>query len=181
MRDLRIIHTLLTITTPHQISQAHTILYPILLDRAFWCEKEDIFKALLSKGIGVQVHYKPVYQFSLYKNLFGEQRLKNTEDFYKAELTLPCHQEMSIKDAKFIADTLLEICKTKRVCNLIVAIIPARGGSKRDTQKKYQKLLGANPPKRLIGIETGLNSKTYLEGVNRDHWKPRESLKAPTL
>ncbi|MEA2091906.1 MAG: DegT/DnrJ/EryC1/StrS family aminotransferase, partial [Campylobacterota bacterium] len=70
---------------------------------------EDIFKELQEKGVGVQVHYKPTYQFSYYKKLFGEMKLHNAEEFYKAELSIPCHHEMSLEDAEFVADTLLEI------------------------------------------------------------------------
>ncbi len=100
----------------HAKSSYH--LYPILLDRSLWCAKEDIFKALHVKGIGVQVHYKPLYKFSLYKNLFGETRLDNAEEFYKAELSIPCHQEMSLEDAKFVAKTLLKVLKEHRKCRV---------------------------------------------------------------
>lgn len=93
-------------------------LYPILLDRSLWCSKEEIFKALHGKGLGVQVHYKPVYQFSYYKKLLGEMRLPNTEDFYKAELSIPCHQGMSMEDASFVADTLLETLASIKGCHL---------------------------------------------------------------
>jgi len=91
-------------------------LYPILLDRSLWCSKEEIFQALHVKGLGVQVHYKPVYQFSYYKTLFGEQRLETTEDFYKAELSIPCHQGMSMEDAVMVADTLLETLASIKGC-----------------------------------------------------------------
>lgn len=93
-------------------------LYPILLDRSLWCSKEEIFKALHVKGLGVQVHYKPVYQFSYYKKLLGEMRLPNTEDFYKAELSIPCHQGMSMEDAVLVADTLLETLASIKGCHL---------------------------------------------------------------
>lgn len=93
-------------------------LYAILLDRSLWCSKEDIFKELQDKGIGVQVHYKPTYQFSYYKELFGEQRLHNAEEFYKAELSIPCHQEMSLEDAKFVAVTLLEVLSKHKRCKI---------------------------------------------------------------
>lgn len=93
-------------------------LYAIMLDRSLWCSKEEIFKALQDKGIGVQVHYKPTYQFSYYKKLFGEQRLHNAEEFYRAELSIPCHQEMSLKDAKFVADTLLETLSEYKGCKI---------------------------------------------------------------
>ncbi len=91
-------------------------LYPILLDRSLWCVKEDIFEALHKKGIGAQVHYKPIYKFSYYKERFGEQKLQNAEEFYKAELSIPAHQKMSMEEAKFVADTLLEILKNTKEC-----------------------------------------------------------------
>ncbi|HIP29701.1 MAG TPA: UDP-4-amino-4,6-dideoxy-N-acetyl-beta-L-altrosamine transaminase [Sulfurospirillum arcachonense] len=91
----------------HVTSARH--LYPILLNRSLWCAKEDIFKELQNKGIGVQVHYKPTYQFSYYKELFGEIKLQNAEEFYKAELSIPCHQGMSEKDTEYIVKSLLDI------------------------------------------------------------------------
>ena len=87
-------------------------LYPILLFPEFWCPKEDIFKALQEKGVGVQVHYKPTYKFTYYQKLFGEQSLRNAEDFYKAELSIPCHQGMRMEDAAYVADTLMETLKS---------------------------------------------------------------------
>ena len=93
-------------------------LYPILLDRSLWCAKEDIFEALHKKGIGAQVHYKPIYKFSYYKERFGEQKLQNAEEFYKAELSIPAHQKMSKEDAKFVADTILKILKNTKECKL---------------------------------------------------------------
>ncbi len=84
-------------------------LYPILLFPEFFCKKEELFQALIDAKIGVQVHYKPIYAFSFYKKLLGEISLKNADWFYKAELSLPAHQEMSLKQAKFVRDELFKI------------------------------------------------------------------------
>ncbi len=97
---------------PHKKSSYH--LYPILLNRALWEKKESIFKALHEKGIGVQVHYKPIYQLSYYKSLFGKQYLPNAEDFYHAQISIPCHQGMSMQDASYVAKHLLEILDLQR-------------------------------------------------------------------
>ena len=86
-------------------------LYPVLLDPALYCPKEDIFAALHEAGIGVQVHYKPIHKNSFYIGRFGEQKFPVAEDFYKAELSIPCHQKMTLEDAAFVADTLLEVLK----------------------------------------------------------------------
>ncbi len=84
-------------------------LYPVSLDRVLFCPKEDIFKALQEKGVGVQVHYKPIHKNSFYIEKFGEQRFVVAEDFYKSELSLPCHQGMSLDDAKMVAKSVEEV------------------------------------------------------------------------
>ena len=89
-------------------------LYPILLDWTLWCAKEDIFDALRQKGFGVQVHYKPIYQNSFYKNLFGEQYFSNAEDFYKAELSIPLRHAMDLDDAKNVIKTFKEVLSFHR-------------------------------------------------------------------
>lgn len=98
----------------HAKSSYH--LYPILLERSLWCVKEDIYKALHNKGIGVQVHYKPIYNYTYYKNLFGQKKLQNAEEFYKAELSLPCHQEMSTQNAKYVVKILFEVLEHSKRC-----------------------------------------------------------------
>lgn len=84
-------------------------LYPILLSPSLHCVKEGIFTELQKEGIGVQVHYRPIYQNSFYKERFGDQKLNGAEGFYKSELSIPCHQKMYLKDAQYVADTLLNV------------------------------------------------------------------------
>lgn len=91
----------------NMISSRH--LYPIILNPEFHCQKEEIFKELQSRGIGVQVHYKPIYQNSFYKELFGNTLLQVADDFYKSEISIPCHQKMTLENAKFVADTFLNV------------------------------------------------------------------------
>lgn len=91
----------------NKISSHH--LYPILLHSSLYSAKEDIFKKCQAKSIGVQVHYKPIYQNSFYQNKFGFLSLQSADNFYKSELSIPCHQKMNINDAKYVADTFLNI------------------------------------------------------------------------
>lgn len=97
-----------TITIPdNERSASH--LYPLLLNPELHCVKEEIFTELQEHGLGVQVHYKPIYKNSFYQERFGEQRLASTEHFYKSSLSIPCHQKMSMEDAKMVADVVLEV------------------------------------------------------------------------
>ncbi|KAA6225053.1 MULTISPECIES: UDP-4-amino-4,6-dideoxy-N-acetyl-beta-L-altrosamine transaminase [unclassified Campylobacter] len=86
-------------------------LYPILLFPEFYCLKETLFAKLLDLNIGVQVHYKPTYEFGFYKKKMGEIFLENADNFYKAELSIPCHQEMSLQDAIYVRDNLFKLLK----------------------------------------------------------------------
>ncbi|MGM0534139.1 MAG: UDP-4-amino-4,6-dideoxy-N-acetyl-beta-L-altrosamine transaminase [Campylobacterota bacterium] len=86
-------------------------LYPILLHPGMQCGKEELFADLLAAGIGVQVHYKPIYQFSYYKKRLGQMRLQRAEEFYKSELSIPCHQLMNKDDAAFVADSVLALAE----------------------------------------------------------------------
>jgi len=89
------------------ISARH--LYPIILNPELHSQKENIFKKLQDSGLGVQVHYKPIYQNSFYQKKFGEVSLPHTNNFYHSEISIPCNQTMSMEDAKYVADTLLDI------------------------------------------------------------------------
>ncbi len=84
-------------------------LYPILLHQDLHHKKEQIFNELHKQGIGVQVHYKPLYQYELFKDCARD--FKVCEEFYKSELSLPCHQGMSDEDAKYVAKTLMQTLK----------------------------------------------------------------------
>lgn len=88
-------------------------LYAVLLDRSLWCAKEDIFAKLADQGIGAQVHYKPVYSHTYYKQNYPDRAsLANSEDFYRAELSIPCHHHLSDQQAREIAHTIKETTKS---------------------------------------------------------------------
>ncbi|WP_305863059.1 UDP-4-amino-4,6-dideoxy-N-acetyl-beta-L-altrosamine transaminase [Helicobacter cholecystus] len=84
-------------------------LYPIFLKQKYWCSKEEIFKAMQERGLGIQVHYKPIHLYKLYHT---HQVFYNAENFYKAQISIPCHQKMSLQDAKECAEKVSEIFKS---------------------------------------------------------------------
>lgn len=102
-------HKLFTTIAINSDEQSARHLYPLLLNPQLHCVKEEIFTELQTRGLGVQVHYKPIYQNSFYKERFGEQRLATTELFYRSELSIPCHQKMTLEDAVKVADLVLEV------------------------------------------------------------------------
>lgn len=78
-------------------------LYPLLLEDSLTTKKEYIANTLAKYNIGTQVHYKPIYNFQAYKFL-QNPKLPNAESFYVRELSIPCHQNITLQKAEIIAD-----------------------------------------------------------------------------
>ena len=89
------------------ISSRH--LYPILLTPQLHCHKENIFKELQERGLGVQVHYSPIYKNSFYQEKFDMVSLPIADNFYNSEISIPCNQTMSMQDTEYVANTVLDI------------------------------------------------------------------------
>ncbi|RVY62057.1 UDP-4-amino-4,6-dideoxy-N-acetyl-beta-L-altrosamine transaminase [Helicobacter pylori] len=83
-------------------------LYPILMCQKFFIFKKLILENLHKLGILAQVHYKPIYQYQLYQQLFNTAPLKSAEDFYNAEISLPCHANLNLESVQNIAHGVLK-------------------------------------------------------------------------
>ncbi|WQY82207.1 UDP-4-amino-4,6-dideoxy-N-acetyl-beta-L-altrosamine transaminase [Helicobacter pylori] len=83
-------------------------LYPILMHQKFFIFKKLILENLHKLGILAQVHYKPIYQYQLYQQLFNTAPLKSAEDFYRAEISLPCHANLNLESVQNIAHGVLK-------------------------------------------------------------------------
>ena len=100
----------------HIISSHH--LYPIFLQPDLVQKKKEIFATLHKSGMLVQVHYRPIYQFSLYNQLCQKDSLVSKEArecadrFYNTELSIPCAQNMSLQDARIVSEVIMEVLKS---------------------------------------------------------------------
>lgn len=98
-------------------------LYPILLSNKLIPHKEAIFKALQARGLGVQVHYKPIFDYELFRDCVLDRQAKKHQAksqaehkarhkakwWYEAEISIPLHQAMSKKDIKYCIKSVLEV------------------------------------------------------------------------
>lgn len=93
-------------------------LYPILLSNKLIPHKEAIFRALQARGLGVQVHYKPIFDYELFRDCALDRQAKNQTGhkarhkakwWYEAEISIPLHQAMSKKDIKYCIKSVLEV------------------------------------------------------------------------
>jgi UDP-4-amino-4,6-dideoxy-N-acetyl-beta-L-altrosamine transaminase len=87
-------------------------LYPIKLKDEYKDKKALIFNKLRENGLGVQVHYIPVYLQSYYENLgYNKGFCPNAEDFYQKEISLPIYPAMSNDDLEQVQERVYKIFK----------------------------------------------------------------------
>ena len=85
-------------------------LYPILLKEKYANHKKEIFSKLRSEGLGVQVHYIPVYLQPYYQNLgFNKGLCPVDEEFYKRELSIPMYPTLTDEDLEFVQEKLYKV------------------------------------------------------------------------
>ncbi|GAA9532846.1 UDP-4-amino-4,6-dideoxy-N-acetyl-beta-L-altrosamine transaminase [Helicobacter pylori] len=90
-------------------------LYPILMRQKFFTCKKLILENLHKCGILAQVHYKPIYQYQLYQQLFNTAPLKSAEIFYRTEISLPCHANLNLESVKNIAHGVLKTFENLKI------------------------------------------------------------------
>ncbi len=69
------------------------------------------YEWLQNEGIGVQVHYRPVYRHPYYERL-GEGPLPGAESFYERCLSLPLYPSLADSDQIRVIAVLEEFCQT---------------------------------------------------------------------
>lgn len=85
-------------------------LYPIRLAGRTASRRVEIFRKLRRAGIGVQVHYIPVYFHPYYGKLGYKKGLcPQAEAFYAAELSIPLFPDLSQHDQDFVIKTIHEL------------------------------------------------------------------------
>lgn len=86
-------------------------IYAIRLDlKKLKKTRTEIFESLRAKGIGVQVHYIPVYQHPYYQSLgYVKGFCPEAERYYEESITLPLFPRMADEEVKKV------ICSVKNV------------------------------------------------------------------
>jgi len=94
--------------TPNSKSSYH--LYPILLNERYKSLKSEIFRRFRESGLGVQVHYIPVYLHPYYKRLGYKPGLcPPSEDFYEKEISIPIYPSLTPEDQKDVIKRILNV------------------------------------------------------------------------
>jgi len=71
----------------------------------------EIFNELREKGLGVNVHYIPVYLQPYYQDKFCYEYgdFPIAESYYKRAITLPLYPKMTDKEVQYVIDTVKEV------------------------------------------------------------------------
>jgi UDP-4-amino-4,6-dideoxy-L-N-acetyl-beta-L-altrosamine transaminase len=90
-------------------------LYPIRLKDEYKDKKRTAFSKMRERGLGVQVHYIPVYLQPYYQSLgFKKGICLQAEDFYNREVSIPLYPAMKNEDVNYVVEKLFEVFKELR-------------------------------------------------------------------
>lgn len=88
-------------------------LYPVRLDGS--SIRDSLKRYLSRKGIGTQIHYRPIYLEPYYAGQGWERGLcPKAERFWETELSLPMHNSLTRKDVEYVADSVRRWCDNRR-------------------------------------------------------------------
>jgi len=96
-------------TTPPERSYVRSSyhLYPIRLSNGYSQKRSRVFSTLRDLGIGVQVHYIPVYLQPYYRQMgYRQDSCPSAADFYQREISIPVHPAMDDAAAKTVIEAI---------------------------------------------------------------------------
>lgn len=75
-------------------------------------DRKEVFDALRSASIGVNVHYIPVYEHPYYRNNgYADVRCENAELYYSRAISLPLYPDLTFEQQDYVIDKVLDIMK----------------------------------------------------------------------
>jgi UDP-4-amino-4,6-dideoxy-N-acetyl-beta-L-altrosamine transaminase len=81
-----------------------------VLSRAGKSSRDQIFEGLRQRGIGVNLHYMPVYRHPFYAKMgFNPESFPNSEAYYAEAISLPIFPELKSREQDQVISSLLEL------------------------------------------------------------------------
>lgn len=100
-----------SIITPYQLSDTESgwHLYIVQVKN---CDRRQVFETMREKGIGVNVHYIPVYMHPYYQEHGYENvHCANAEEIYSHIMSLPLYPGLTSEQQDYVIDTLKSLCE----------------------------------------------------------------------
>lgn len=99
------------IITPYQLSDTESgwHLYIVQVKN---CDRRQVFENMREKGIGVNVHYIPVYMHPYYQEHgYKNVHCANAEEIYSHIISLPLYPGLTSEQQDYVIDTLKRLCE----------------------------------------------------------------------
>ena len=99
------------IITPYQLSDTESgwHLYIVQVKK---CDRRQVFENMREKGIGVNVHYIPVYMHPYYQEHgYKDVHCRNAEEIYSHIISLPLYPGLTSEQQDYVIDTLKSLCE----------------------------------------------------------------------
>jgi UDP-4-amino-4-deoxy-L-arabinose-oxoglutarate aminotransferase len=78
---------------------------------ALGVERDAVIAALREEGVGAGLHFVPLHQLSLYRDIADPADLPVATEAGRRILTLPLFPDMSDADVDFVVDTLEQVVR----------------------------------------------------------------------
>lgn len=88
-------------------------LYPIRVNSEL---RKNLYTYLREADIGVQVNYLPAYRHPVFESLqINPELFPNSEHFYRSEISIPFHLNLTRLDLEYIVEKILEFGRTIQI------------------------------------------------------------------
>jgi len=76
--------------------------------------RDDFAKKMQAAGLGISVHFIPIFHFTYWKELYPDFTAENypmAEDHYNRTISIPLYPDMKVEDAELVIETVTKIGK----------------------------------------------------------------------
>ncbi len=107
------------IETPYQLENTnsawHLYIIKLKLERLN-CGRRQLFEEFIERGIGVNVHYIPVYYHPYYRQLgYNKGLCPRAEELYESIITLPLFPRMEKEDVEYVISNVKEVIQNHAI------------------------------------------------------------------
>ena len=81
------------------------------------CDRDTFSRELQQNGVGVSMHFIPLFRFTYWKKLYPDftaENFPNANDHFHETITLPLWPDMTLQDAQFVVDCVKEVGEKHR-------------------------------------------------------------------
>ncbi|WP_167955984.1 UDP-4-amino-4,6-dideoxy-N-acetyl-beta-L-altrosamine transaminase [Anaerosporobacter faecicola] len=99
------------IKIPYQLKECNNS-YHLYTIQVLNYDRRQVFDKLRSIGIGVNVHYIPIYKFPYYRdNGYKDIICNNAENYYEHCISIPIFYGLTDKEQEFVIDNINDLCR----------------------------------------------------------------------